>query len=168
MGRSAGAPWWRHDLHRDRPQGGVCHRPRAPHRRAGVLLPDLLSAGVRRARAENGRRAMQPVVQPSRRDAARVALPASPGDRGETDPLRPGRDPEHHRGPAAGLDDVPVPLPGDLSAENRRAIYVPEMFANGYQTLTDDAEAIYQVSEFYTPDSERGLRYSDPQLRITL
>src|SRR5438094_907486 len=55
-----------------------------------------------------------------------------------------------------------------LSAENRRAVYVPEMFANGYQTLTDDAEAIYQVSEFYTPDSERGLRYSDPRLRITL
>jgi len=55
-----------------------------------------------------------------------------------------------------------------LSAENRRAIYVPEMFANGYQTLSDEAEAIYQVSEFYTPDRERGLRYSDPRLRITL
>ena len=55
-----------------------------------------------------------------------------------------------------------------LSAENRRAIYVPEMFANGYQTLSDEAEAIYQVSEFYTPGRERGLRYSDPRLRITL
>jgi dTDP-4-dehydrorhamnose 3,5-epimerase len=55
-----------------------------------------------------------------------------------------------------------------LSAENRRAIYVPEIFANGYQTLTDDAEAIYQVTEFYTPDRERGLRYSDPRLAITL
>ncbi|TMB61325.1 MAG: dTDP-4-keto-6-deoxy-D-glucose epimerase [Chloroflexi bacterium] len=55
-----------------------------------------------------------------------------------------------------------------LSAENRRAIYVPQMFANGYQTLTDEAEAIYQVSEFYTPDRERGLRYSDPRLGITL
>ena len=55
-----------------------------------------------------------------------------------------------------------------LSAENRRAIYVPEMFANGYQTLSVKAEAIYQVSEFYAPDRERGLRYSDPRLRITL
>ena len=55
-----------------------------------------------------------------------------------------------------------------LSAENRRAIYVPEMFANGYQTLTDDAEAIYQVSEFYTPERERGLNFKDPVLGITL
>lgn len=54
-----------------------------------------------------------------------------------------------------------------LSAENRRAIYVPEMFANGYQALTDGAEAIYQVSEFYAPERERGLRYSDPVLGIT-
>jgi dTDP-4-dehydrorhamnose 3,5-epimerase len=55
-----------------------------------------------------------------------------------------------------------------LSAENRRAIYVPEMFGNGYQTLTDNAEAIYQVSEFYTPGQERGLRYDDPKLGISL
>ena len=55
-----------------------------------------------------------------------------------------------------------------LSAENRRAVYVPEMFANGYQALTDGAEAIYQVSERYTPDRERGLRYSDPALGIRL
>ena len=55
-----------------------------------------------------------------------------------------------------------------LSAENRRAVYVPDMFGNGYQTLTDDAEAIYQVSEFYTPGRERGLRYDDPVLGISL
>jgi dTDP-4-dehydrorhamnose 3,5-epimerase len=55
-----------------------------------------------------------------------------------------------------------------LSAENRRAVYVPEMFGNGYQTLTDDAEAIYQVSEFYTPGRERGLRHDDPVLGISL
>lgn len=54
----------------------------------------------------------------------------------------------------------------ELSAENRRALYVPEMFAHGYQTLTDNAEVTYQVSEFYTPGYERGLRYSDPKLAI--
>lgn len=54
----------------------------------------------------------------------------------------------------------------ELSAENHRALYVPEMFAHGYQTLTDNAEVIYQVSEFYTPGYERGLRYNDPSLRI--
>lgn len=54
----------------------------------------------------------------------------------------------------------------ELAADNRRALYVPEMFAHGYQTLTDEAEVLYQVSEFYTPGSERGLRYDDPALKI--
>ena len=54
----------------------------------------------------------------------------------------------------------------ELSAENRLALYVPEMFAHGYQALTDDTEIIYQVSEFYTPNQERGLRYDDPALGI--
>ena len=54
----------------------------------------------------------------------------------------------------------------ELSAENRLALYVPEMFAHGYQALTDDTEIIYQVSEFYTPNRERGMHYDDPALGI--
>ena len=54
----------------------------------------------------------------------------------------------------------------ELTAENRRALYVPEMFAHGYQALEDRTEVIYQVSEFYTPNRERGLRYDDPSLGI--
>lgn len=54
----------------------------------------------------------------------------------------------------------------ELSAENHRALYVPEMFAHGYQALTDGAEVVYQVSEFYTPGYERGLRYNDPVFNI--
>jgi dTDP-4-dehydrorhamnose 3,5-epimerase len=54
----------------------------------------------------------------------------------------------------------------ELSAENHRALYVPEMFAHGYQTLTDKAEVVYQVGEFYTPGYERGLRYDDPFFNI--
>ncbi|MUL38127.1 dTDP-4-dehydrorhamnose 3,5-epimerase [Gloeocapsopsis dulcis] len=54
----------------------------------------------------------------------------------------------------------------ELSAQNRRALYVPEMFAHGYQALTDGAEVVYQVGEFYTPGYERGLRYDDPVLGI--
>lgn len=54
----------------------------------------------------------------------------------------------------------------ELSADNRRALYVPEMFAHGYQALEDGAEALYSVSEFYTPGVERGLRYDDPVLGI--
>ena len=54
----------------------------------------------------------------------------------------------------------------ELSADNRRALYVPQMFAHGYQTLTDDAEVVYQVDEFYAPKTERGLRYDDPALKL--
>jgi dTDP-4-dehydrorhamnose 3,5-epimerase len=54
----------------------------------------------------------------------------------------------------------------ELSADNRRALYVPEMFAHGYQALTDDAEVVYQVGEFYTPGYEKGLRYNDPFFNI--
>ena len=54
----------------------------------------------------------------------------------------------------------------ELSEENRRALYVPQMFAHGYQALTDGAEAVYQVGEFYTPGCERGIRYNDPALAI--
>lgn len=54
----------------------------------------------------------------------------------------------------------------ELSETNRRALYVPEMFAHGYQALTDGAEVTYQVGEFYTPGYERGLRYDDPAFKI--
>jgi dTDP-4-dehydrorhamnose 3,5-epimerase len=54
----------------------------------------------------------------------------------------------------------------ELSAANRRQLYIPELFAVGYQTLTDDAEVAYQVSAFYAPETERGLRHDDPALGI--
>jgi dTDP-4-dehydrorhamnose 3,5-epimerase len=54
----------------------------------------------------------------------------------------------------------------ELTAENRRALYVPPFFAHGYQTLVDDTEVVYQVSGRYTPEAERGLRYDDPVLGI--
>lgn len=54
----------------------------------------------------------------------------------------------------------------ELSAENRRAIYVPDMFAHGNQALTDGAELLYLVGEFYTPGCERGVRYDDPSIGI--
>ena len=54
----------------------------------------------------------------------------------------------------------------ELTAANRRALYVPPMFAHGYQALTDGAEVSYQVSEAYTPGTERGLRHDDPALGL--
>lgn len=54
----------------------------------------------------------------------------------------------------------------ELSAANRRALHVPEGCAHGFLTLVDDTEAIYQVSEFYAPGTEGGVRYDDPALHI--
>jgi len=54
----------------------------------------------------------------------------------------------------------------ELSDSNGVMIYVPEGFAHGYQTLSDGANVLYLVSEFYTPEVEGGLRYNDPKLGI--
>ena len=54
----------------------------------------------------------------------------------------------------------------ELSADNRRVLYVPEGFAHGFITLQDDTEAMYLVSEFYTPGAEGGLRWNDPAFNI--
>ncbi len=53
-----------------------------------------------------------------------------------------------------------------LSAENRTTIYVPEGVAHGFQTLEDHTEVFYQMSEFYVPGSERGVRWDDPAFGI--
>lgn len=50
----------------------------------------------------------------------------------------------------------------ELSASNRRMLYVPEQFAHGFQTLTDDAEVFYQMSQFHSPGDAAGLRWNDP------
>ena len=44
--------------------------------------------------------------------------------------------------------------------------YVPEGFAHGYQILEDNSEVFYQVSQFYHPEAERGLRYNEPAFGI--
>ncbi len=54
----------------------------------------------------------------------------------------------------------------ELNEDNQRALYVPERFAHGYQTLTDKTDTSYLVGEFYTPDAEGGLLYDDPSLKL--
>ncbi|HXF64618.1 MAG TPA: dTDP-4-dehydrorhamnose 3,5-epimerase [Caldilineaceae bacterium] len=54
----------------------------------------------------------------------------------------------------------------ELTEDNYRMLYVPEQFAHGFQTLTDNADVAYQVSEFYTPGAERGIRYNDPAFAV--
>jgi|SRR5688572_33485687 len=54
----------------------------------------------------------------------------------------------------------------ELTAANRRMLYVPEGFAHGFQTLDDDTEVFYQISNFYNPGSEGGVRWDDPVFGI--
>ena len=54
----------------------------------------------------------------------------------------------------------------EMSAENRKMVYVPEGFAHGFQTLTDNAEVVYQMSQFYSPSHADGFRWNDPSFRI--
>jgi len=50
----------------------------------------------------------------------------------------------------------------ELTAENRRALYVPEDFAHGFLCLMDNTEVFYQMSEFFHPECARGVRWNDP------
>ena len=54
----------------------------------------------------------------------------------------------------------------ELSAENRKALYIPEGFAHGFQTLADDTEVFYQMSVSYHPESSKGFRWDDPTMAI--
>ncbi|MBC8127953.1 MAG: dTDP-4-dehydrorhamnose 3,5-epimerase [Gloeobacteraceae cyanobacterium ES-bin-144] len=55
----------------------------------------------------------------------------------------------------------------ELTAENRTMLYVPKGFAHGFMTLEPDTEAFYLVTEYYSPEHERGLRYNDPKFGIS-
>ncbi|NOT52323.1 MAG: dTDP-4-dehydrorhamnose 3,5-epimerase [Chitinophagaceae bacterium] len=54
----------------------------------------------------------------------------------------------------------------ELSAANKKMLYIPEGFAHGFQCLEDNCELIYHHSEFYNPDAESGIRYNDPAITI--
>ena len=54
----------------------------------------------------------------------------------------------------------------ELTAENRKMLFVPEGFAHGFQTLADNSEVFYQVSQFYQPGAERGIRWNDRAIGI--
>lgn len=54
----------------------------------------------------------------------------------------------------------------ELTADNYTMFFVPQDFAHGFQTLMDETEITYQVSQFYTPGSEKGIRFDDPAFDI--
>jgi dTDP-4-dehydrorhamnose 3,5-epimerase len=77
-----------------------------------------------------------------------------------------------------GIFDVIVDLRNDsptylqwfsteLSADNHRMLYIPEHFAHGFQTLTDDTEVFYQMGNYFTPSAAAGFRWNDPLVGIT-
>ena len=54
----------------------------------------------------------------------------------------------------------------ELNDDNRRMMYIPEGFGHGYYSLTDNAELLYLTTEFYSPESERTIRWDDPKFGI--
>lgn len=54
----------------------------------------------------------------------------------------------------------------ELTEDNRRALYIPVGCAHGFQTLVDDAEVYYQISEFYHPEAAKGVRWDDPAFGV--
>ena len=54
----------------------------------------------------------------------------------------------------------------ELSAQNRKMMFIPQGLAHGFQTLLDNTEVFYQMSEFYAPDYAYAVRWNDPQFNI--
>jgi len=92
--------------------------------------------------------------------------------------LPPGAETKYVRCVRGAMLDVIVDLRPDsptylrhvaveLSVQNQRALYIPEGFAQGYQTLEDDTDIIYMMGEFYTPTAQSGLRHDDPVLGLS-
>jgi dTDP-4-dehydrorhamnose 3,5-epimerase len=54
----------------------------------------------------------------------------------------------------------------ELSADNRRMVYIPRGFAHGFLTLADNSEVFYQMSEYYHPEAVQGVRWDDPAFSI--
>lgn len=54
----------------------------------------------------------------------------------------------------------------ELSSDNRLMLYIPEGVAHGFETLTDDSEVFYEISEFYDAECSRGVRWDDPVFAI--
>jgi dTDP-4-dehydrorhamnose 3,5-epimerase len=58
-------------------------------------------------------------------------------------------------------------LGAELSAENRRMLWIPPGFAHGFLVLSDRAEVLYKTTDFYAPEHERCIVWNDPDIRIS-
>jgi hypothetical protein len=153
-------------IHGNKNQGNLHHRPRTQGGLTRLFRPRFLPERIRRSRTQAGYRAGKYRLQLQEGHAARDAFPIPPA--AETKLVRCTRGaildiivdlrPES----PAYLQNIAV----ELNEENGRALYVPEGFAHGYQTLEDDTEVFYQMGNYYTPDDAAGLRFDDPKLGI--
>lgn len=57
-------------------------------------------------------------------------------------------------------------IAAQLTSENRKMLYIPEGFAHGFQTLEDNTEVFYQMSEFYHPEAAKGIKWNDTAFGI--
>ncbi len=53
-----------------------------------------------------------------------------------------------------------------LSEQNKKMLYIPKGFAHGFSTLSEEAEVLYKVDEFYSREDERGIVYNDPKIAV--
>jgi dTDP-4-dehydrorhamnose 3,5-epimerase len=58
-------------------------------------------------------------------------------------------------------------LAAELTSDNRLMLFIPEGFAHGFQTLTDETEVFYHMSQVYAPEYARGVRWDDPAFKIS-
>ena len=70
-----------------------------------------------------------------------------------------------HR-PSPGVADVPAALRARAAGASDNALYIPPLVAHGFQTLEDDTEVLYQMTDFYAPELAFGVRWNDPAFAI--
>ena len=75
--------------------------------------------------------------------------------------MHPGWDLRCNRRPAASISELPSLARVRADRREPQSAYVPKGFAHGFQSLADNAEIVYQISEFYAPNSAAGYRYND-------
>ena len=109
---------------------------------------------------------MQHLIQQEERDASRDALSGRSLRAGETSSLHKRLTLRCRNRPAIGFATRGQWIAAELTADNHKAIYVPAGLAHGFQTLEDDTELLYQMSEVYAPEYARGVRWNDPAFVI--